>query len=74
MKIDFAFNTKYGTFSDALNFEDDQPLPSDVEIEAMKAQRLANWISHVTAPQPNYVLDADGNIVFDADGNALIQG
>jgi len=49
MKIDFSFDTQYGTFSDALNFEDDA-IPSDADIEAMKQQRLANWIAVVTAP------------------------
>jgi len=49
MKIDFFFDTQYGTFSDALFFEDDV-IPSDDEIEAMKQQRLANWIAIITAP------------------------
>jgi hypothetical protein len=50
MKIDFSFATQYGTFADAIFFPDDQPTPSDAEIEAMKQQRLANWIAVVTAP------------------------
>ena len=50
MKIDFEFNTPYGKFSDAVWFPDDQPVPSDVEIEAMKQQRLDNWLALVTAP------------------------
>jgi hypothetical protein len=49
MKIDFEFKTQYGTFSDALNFEDDA-IPSESDIEAMKQQRLANWIAIITAP------------------------
>ena len=49
MKIDFQFDTQYGTFCDALYFEDDA-IPSDVDIETMKQQRLANWIAVVTAP------------------------
>lgn len=49
MKIDFEFDTQYGKFCDALNFEDDA-IPSDADIEAMKQQRLANWIAVVTAP------------------------
>jgi hypothetical protein len=48
MKIDFEFDTEYGRFCDALNFEDDA-IPSDADIEAMKQQRLANWIAVVTA-------------------------
>jgi len=50
MKIDFEFDTQYGKFADALHFPDDQPAPSDADIEAMKQQRLDNWIAVVTAP------------------------
>ena len=51
MKIDFEFTTQYGKFADALWFPDDQPLPSEEELNAMKQQRLDNWIAAVTAPQ-----------------------
>jgi hypothetical protein len=50
MKIDFEFQTQYGKFADALWFPDGQPIPSDAEIEAMKQQRLDNWIAAITAP------------------------
>jgi hypothetical protein len=49
MKIDFSFDTKYGVFADALHFPDDA-IPSDADIEAMKQQRLANWLAIVDAP------------------------
>ena len=71
MNIDFSFPSQYGTFSDALHLPDDHGL-SDEQIEAMKQARLDNWIAVITAPPPNYVLDADGNIVLDADGNPVI--
>ena len=71
VKIDFSFHSQYGTFADALHLPDDHGL-SDEQIEAMKQQRLDNWIAVITAPPPNYVLDADGNIVLDADGNPVI--
>ena len=71
MKIDFSFSSQYGTFSDALHLEDDHAF-TNAEIEAMKQQRFDNWVAMITAPQPDYVLDADGNIVFDADGNPVI--
>ena len=48
-KIDFEFETEYGVFRDALYLQDDQPSPSAVEIEAMKQQRLDNWIAAITA-------------------------
>jgi hypothetical protein len=52
MKIDFEFETPYGKFADALWFPDDQPLPSPAELEAMKEQRLTNWLALVTPQDP----------------------
>jgi len=48
MKIDFQFDTQYGKFCDALHLSDDHSL-TDAEIEAMKQQRLTNWIAVITA-------------------------
>ncbi len=50
MKIDFEFETQYGRFCDALYFEDDA-IPDEATIEAMKQERLNNWLAIVT-PQP----------------------
>jgi hypothetical protein len=47
MKIDFSFDTPHGKFADALHLPDDQTY-TDVEIEAMKQQRLNNWIAVIT--------------------------
>jgi hypothetical protein len=47
MKIDFSFDTQYGMFSDAIVLPDDHSF-TDNEIEAMKQQRLSNWIAIVT--------------------------
>ena len=47
--IDFEFETQYAKFSDALHLPDDHGL-SDAEIEAMKQQRLANWIAFIETP------------------------
>lgn len=49
MTIPFEYDTQYGLFSDALWFPDDQPLPPDAEIEAMKQQRLNDWLAIVSA-------------------------
>jgi hypothetical protein len=49
MKIDFCFDTQYGRFCDALHFPDDHT-HTDAEIEAMKQQRLDNWIAVIQAP------------------------
>jgi hypothetical protein len=52
MKIDFEFESPYGVFRDALYFADDDVLPSEAEIEAMKKQRYDNWWAIVNAPPP----------------------
>lgn len=49
MKIDFEFNTPNGLFRDALHLPDDHKF-TQAEIEAMKQQRVNNWIAVVTAP------------------------
>jgi Protein of unknown function (DUF2673) len=72
MKIDFEFDSTYGVFRDSLHLPDDHTF-TDTEISTMKQQRFDNWIAIVTAPSPNYVLDADGNMVLDENGNPIIQ-
>lgn len=47
MKIDFSFETQYGKFADAIILPDNHTL-SDEAIEALKQQRLDNWIAVVT--------------------------
>ena len=49
MKIDFEFDTKHGVFRDALHLPDDHTF-TDEEIQAMKQQRVDNWIAIVEAP------------------------
>jgi hypothetical protein len=49
MKIDFEFTTKYGKYSDAISFPDDEPM-TDEEIAAEKQRRLENWIALIEAP------------------------
>jgi hypothetical protein len=71
IKIDFSFHSEYGAFSDALHLEDDHGLTQD-EINALQQERFDNWVALITAPPPNYVLDADGNMVVDANGNPVI--
>lgn len=59
MQIVFEFDTQYGTFRDALYF-DDNAVPDDATIEAMKQERLNNWIAVVTAPPPPPYVEIDG--------------
>lgn len=47
MKIDFEFETQYGTFRDALYLEKEY---TEQEIEAMKQQRLSNWLALIETP------------------------
>lgn len=49
LKIDFEFDTPNGVFRDALHLPEDQTF-TDAEIEAMKQQRLDNWLVIVNAP------------------------
>lgn len=71
IKIDFEFDSPHGCFRDAIHLPEDH-LFTDEEIQAMKQQRFDSWIAIITAPPPNYVLDADGNIVHDENGNPVI--
>jgi hypothetical protein len=49
MKYDFSFDTQHGKFSDAIHLPEDHTF-TDAEIDAMKQQRLDNWLAVVTAP------------------------
>lgn len=50
MQIRFSYETKYGTFNDALILDDDHSY-TDVEIEAMKEQRRDAWIAYIDSTQ-----------------------
>jgi hypothetical protein len=56
MKIDFEFTTPHGLFRDALHLPDDHAFTDD-EIQAMKQQRVDNWIAVVTAPPVEEVIE-----------------
>ena len=56
MKIDFEFDTPHGMFRDALHLPDDHTVTDD-EIQAMKQQRVDNWIAVVTAPPTEEVIE-----------------
>jgi len=49
VSIEFEFDTPYGTFRDALVLPANHGL-TDAELEAMKQQRLDNWIAVITTP------------------------
>lgn len=76
MKIDFQFESKYGAFCDALYFEDDA-VPDEATIEAMKQERFSNWLAHIESPPPprsKYQRDEQGNLILDANGDPIPTG
>jgi hypothetical protein len=56
VSIEFEFDTPYGTFRDALVLPADHGL-TDAELEAMKQQRLDNWVTAVTYTDPTLSAD-----------------
>jgi hypothetical protein len=59
MKIDFEFETQWGKFCDALHFEDDA-VPDEATIAAMKQERLDNWMAIISAPPAKDLVEIDG--------------
>lgn len=51
VQLVFEFTTRYGVYRDALYLPDDHGL-SDADIEALKQQRVDNWLAIVEAPPP----------------------
>lgn len=52
IRLDFEFDTPYGTYRDALYLPTDHTM-TDFEIESMKQERLQNWLQIVeNPPQP----------------------
>jgi hypothetical protein len=49
MQIRFTFETRYGSFSDALYLDEDHTF-TEAEVEAMKQERLTNWLAVVNPP------------------------
>lgn len=79
MQIKFAFETKYGQFSDALYLNEDHAFTDD-EIEAMKQERLTNWIALIEAPQTDEteatraIIDATAAAIKAAEESLNAQG
>ncbi len=47
--IEFTFDTRFGQYNDALILPDDHGL-TEQQIEALKVQRLTNWLKHFEPP------------------------
>jgi hypothetical protein len=56
MQIRFSYETKYGTFSDALNLPDDHGF-TEQELIAMQEQRRDNWIAYIDSTQVDNVVE-----------------
>ena len=54
IKIDFSFETQHGVYSDALYLDDNHTF-TEQEIEAMKQERVDNWIAVVTSPSKEVI-------------------
>ena len=78
VKIDFEFDTPHGVFRDALHLPDDHAFTQD-EIQAMKQQRVDNWIAIVTAPpaepaeEPAPVLEEPAPEYVEIDGVRYVR-
>jgi hypothetical protein len=55
IKIDFSADTKHGKFSDALYLRSDHNLTEE-QIEALKQERVDNWLSIIEPPLPEVVV------------------
>jgi hypothetical protein len=74
VKIDFEVETTHGKFADALYFEANA-VPDDATIEALKQERVDNWIAVITAPPaPDYV-EIDGVLYekIQLDGQVVLK-
>lgn len=77
MQIVFEVETAHGKFCDALYFEDDV-VPDEATIEAMKQERVDNWIAVITAPPappaPDYVeIDGVQYEKIEIDGQTVLK-
>jgi hypothetical protein len=76
MKIDFQFDTPYGTFRDSLHLPDDHGLTPE-QIEALQTERLNSWlhaIEHPPAPERE-IIECNGNRYekVEIDGQSFLK-
>jgi len=75
-KIDFEFITKYGVFRDALYLDENHQLTEN-EINALKEERLNNWLQVVENPpvsEPE-TIEIDGVLYekVEVDGQIVLK-
>lgn len=56
IKIDFEIETKHGMYRDALYLDDNHSF-TEQEIEAMKQERVNNWIAVVETPSSEEIVE-----------------
>jgi hypothetical protein len=59
MQIRFTFETQHGSFSDALYLDDNHAF-TEADIEAMKQERLSNWIAIIESPPTEEIQTVEG--------------
>lgn len=59
-QIIFEFNTKHGTFRDALYLEENHTFTPE-EVDAMKLERLNNWWAMIDQPDQLEILPMPDN-------------
>jgi len=59
MKIDFEFDTQFGTFRDALHLPENETFTEE-QLAAMKQRRLDDWLAIINAPPVDEVPVVDG--------------
>lgn len=76
ISIVFEFTTKYGVFRDALHLPEDHAFTEE-EINAMKQQRLDNWLCVVENPPPPPPQTVEiGGVTYEkveVDGQILLK-
>ena len=75
MQIRFTFETQYGPFSDALYLDENHTF-TEAEVEAMKQERLTNWIAILEAPpvEPDtVVIDGVTYEKIQIDGQVVLK-
>jgi hypothetical protein len=75
IKIDFSFESKYGVFRDALHLPENHTMTEE-QIQAMKQERLDNWIYAVeNPPPPPETVEIDGVTYekVEVDGQIVLK-
>lgn len=76
ISIVFEFTTKHGVFRDALHLPEDHTFTEE-EVNAMKQQRLDNWLNIIEnpPPPPPSTVEIDGVTYekVEVDGQNLLK-